>query len=127
MTRMRWGRRSQQLPRDYTKREPSPEVIERAARRRAQAKAGTGVKIVRDEAGPACPQCGRPTEVRMHQKVTARMKRQRFFYRRWFFCCNPQCSTTTIMRPEDIEWRGDLDDVTRARLAQITQQLRPRR
>jgi hypothetical protein len=51
--------------------------------------------------GIACPRCNRPTQVRKHAALGERQLRAPFYYRRWFFCTNPTCQTTMIMRDED--------------------------
>jgi hypothetical protein len=78
--------------------------------------------------GIACPRCGMTTEVREHTAVTVKMQRQPFYYRRWFYCMNTECKTTTIMRDEDrVPTKDDVapeqqDDLLDA----IMEQLRPR-
>jgi hypothetical protein len=59
--------------------------------------------------------------------ITEKMLRQAFHYARWLYCCNPMCTTTTIMRDENRVFRDDVDADTKARLADIAKQLRPRR
>jgi hypothetical protein len=65
MTRMRYDRSPHRSQRDYTKREPSDEVIRRAAARREAAKRGV-VTIVKHDDGIICPTCGKVTERRTH-------------------------------------------------------------
>ena len=52
------------------------------------------------DAGPPCPRCAQPTEVREHSEVTEQMLRQPFYYRRWHICTNPDCQTKDIKPPE---------------------------
>ena len=122
MTAMKWNRASppQWTPRDFTKHEPTPDEIRRAAERRAAAKRQAAANIApRDVSGIPCPRCNQPTEVRTHPVVTAKMKR-RPYYTKWYYCKNPNCKTTTVVRDED---RSDVQE----RLAKITEQLKVRR
>lgn len=54
--------------------------------------------------GPACPRCGKPTEIREHDCVTTKMLRQPFYYSRWYNCVNHSCKTTLIMPKEFMVW-----------------------
>jgi hypothetical protein len=51
-------------------------------------------------AGPPCPRCGQPTEVREHVEVTSRELAKAFYYSRWYKCANNRCKTTLIMPKE---------------------------
>jgi hypothetical protein len=53
-------------------------------------------KLVMGLKGDNCPRCNRVTEVWEHEKITAKMKQQAFYYSRWFRCSNPRCKTTII-------------------------------
>jgi hypothetical protein len=81
--------------------------------------------------GIPCPRCHRPTEIRTHEEVPPMMFGQTFFYRQWFYCCNPLCRTTTVMRDDDRVFCDDVDDDVDAdalwRRAAIAEQLRRRR
>jgi hypothetical protein len=80
-----------------------------------------------DRRNPLCPRCAQPTEIRTHPTITAKMLRQPFYYRQWFYCHNPMCRTTTIMRDEDrVFIEDDVDAEAQARMAMIREQLRPR-
>ena len=48
-----------------------------------------GFNII-DENGPPCPRCGRPLQVREHDRIG------RFYYFRWFYCSNKACNTSTV-------------------------------
>ena len=78
--------------------------------------------IVITENGPACPRCGRPMQVREHDRIRPKQLRQPYYFKRWFYCTNRRCKTTTVMREEFKVWNGDIGH----RLEAIEQQLRPR-
>jgi hypothetical protein len=54
--------------------------------------------------GDPCPQCCQPTQIREHAAITEKHLRQPHYYRRWFYCQNPQCRVTTVMHPRHIVW-----------------------
>ena len=47
--------------------------------------------------GDPCPDCGHAMQIREHRQITAKLKGQAFYYRRWFLCTNINCKTTTVM------------------------------
>jgi hypothetical protein len=47
-------------------------------------------------AGPPCPMCTQPTELRMHKKITDKLKAQPYYYQQWSVCRNKDCSTDLI-------------------------------
>jgi hypothetical protein len=74
------------------------------------------------EDGPPCPRCGRPMQVREHDRIRERQLRQPFYYSRWFRCMHKDCKTTIVHRDEFKVWNGEVNQ----RLEAICQQLRPR-
>jgi hypothetical protein len=78
--------------------------------------------VVIKEEGPPCPRCGRPMQIREHDRIRAKQLRQPFFYRRWFRCMHDDCRTTLVMRDEFKVWNSDQD----RRLEAVGQQLRRR-
>jgi hypothetical protein len=76
--------------------------------------------------GIACPRCGELTQVRTHDAITPRLKRQPFYFRQWYACLNPACATTTIMRDEDKVFPDLPEDEATLRLKAIMEQLQPR-
>jgi hypothetical protein len=61
---------------------------------------GRGKVVRRAKAGPPCPRCQRPTEVREHKAITPKLLAQPFYYSRWFKCLSGSCRTTLIMPDE---------------------------
>ncbi len=47
--------------------------------------------------GDFCPRCKLATQIREHIEVTAKQRRQPYYYSRWFNCTNPNCQTSLIM------------------------------
>lgn len=56
--------------------------------------------------GIPCPRCDRPTQVRVHREVTAKHRRQPYYFERWYYCMNPSCETRQIMRDEFMVLNG---------------------
>jgi hypothetical protein len=54
--------------------------------------------------GLPCPRCGRPTEIREHERVTEKELAQPFYYSRWYNCPNRSCKTKVITAPEFMVW-----------------------
>ena len=54
-------------------------------------------RVVSGVRGVACPRCRRATEVREHVRVTAELRRKTFYFRRWYYCPNPNCDTRHIV------------------------------
>jgi hypothetical protein len=71
--------------------------------------------------GPDCPRCGRPMQVREHDRIRAKQLRQPFYYSRWFYCTHKSCRTKTVMF-EEFKVNSEVE----SRLEAIRQQLRPR-
>lgn len=113
MTRMNYRRTSSRSWTPTHRHEPTPEEIAKAAAKRAQAKAGTAPKIVKESGGIPCPRCGQPTEIRTHARITPKLKRKTY-YRRWYYCVNPNCRTKGVYRDED---RSDVDEDMQRRIA----------
>jgi len=78
--------------------------------------------VVIGEAGPPCPRCGRPMQIRKHRRIGSKQLRQPYYFRLWFYCTHRRCKTTTVVREEFKVWNGDLG----RRLEAIEKQLRPR-
>jgi hypothetical protein len=54
--------------------------------------------------GPPCPRCGRPTEIREHERITEQELARPFYYRRWYNCPNNSCDTKIIHADEFKVW-----------------------
>jgi hypothetical protein len=78
--------------------------------------------VVTSDKGPACPRCGRPMQIREHDRIRPKQLRQPFYYRRWFRCMHKDCKTTLVMYEEFKVWNSP----EYQRLEAIRQQLRPR-
>jgi hypothetical protein len=50
--------------------------------------------------GPLCRQCGKPMQIREHKYISEKMKRQRYYFTRWFKCMQVECPTKEVMREE---------------------------
>jgi hypothetical protein len=44
--------------------------------------------IVLSGEGPACPRCGRPMQIREHDRIRPKQLRKAYYYRRWFYCAH---------------------------------------
>jgi hypothetical protein len=64
--------------------------------------------------GPGCPSCGRPTQIRVHDRIRPKHLRQPYFYERWFRCTYKDCKTTLYMQEKYKIW----NDNARARQLQ---------
>jgi len=78
--------------------------------------------LVLDEQGPGCPRCGRPMQIREHDRIREKQLRQAFYYSRWFCCMHKDCRTTIVHRAEFRVWNSEVNE----RLEAIHQQLGPR-
>ena len=58
------------------------------------------MSIVIPGKGPPCPRCGHSTQIREHGRIGEKELQRPFYYRRWFYCTNKDCKTTTYMREE---------------------------
>jgi hypothetical protein len=58
--------------------------------------------------GDPCPRCCQPTEIREHQKITAKHLRQPFYFRRWFNCMNSACKAQMICPERHKVWNAHL-------------------
>jgi hypothetical protein len=58
--------------------------------------------------GDPCPRCCRPTEIRQHEEITEKHRRQPFYFARWFQCVNPQCATQMICPERHKVWNPHL-------------------
>ena len=79
--------------------------------------------VVLNERGPGCPRCGRPMQIREHDRIREKQLRQPFYYSRWFRCMHKGCKTNIVHREEFKVWNTAEDD---PRLEAIREQLRPR-
>jgi hypothetical protein len=77
--------------------------------------------IVGSSGGCPCPRCGRATEIREHRYITAKELRKPYYYRRWYFCRNPNCRTSIIVLPEFRVF--NVEPETERRMTTITKQL----
>jgi hypothetical protein len=59
--------------------------------------------------GPACPRCGRPTQVRRHDRIRPKQLRQPFYYKRWFYCKHNDCRTTLYMQEAFKVWNDPFE------------------
>lgn len=66
--------------------------------------------VVINKSGPPCPRCSQATQVRAHNGLTEKQKRQPFYFERWYCCLNSDCKTTLIMPDEHKVWndQGDI-------------------
>jgi len=46
--------------------------------------------MIVSEDGPPCPRCGRPMQVREHDRIREKQLRQPFYYSRWFQQLQPR-------------------------------------
>jgi hypothetical protein len=58
--------------------------------------------------GPGCPRCGRPTQIREHDRIRPKQLRQPFYYERWFYCTHKRCKTTLYMLDAYKVWNDQL-------------------
>ena len=63
--------------------------------------------VVVTENGPACPRCGRPMQVREHDRIREKQLQQPFYYSRWFCCMHKKLQDhhRTSRRIQDLEQR----------------------
>lgn len=54
--------------------------------------------------GPPCHRCGRPTEIREHERITEKELARPFYYGRWYNCPNNSCDTKIIHADEFKVW-----------------------
>jgi hypothetical protein len=95
-----WKRRAEHKRRKAARKAArANKAMQRAKRRAAQ----RGNK----SEGDPCPRCGQPTQIREHKAITAKELRRPFYYRRWFYCTNPHCKTTTIMPERFVVWNDN--------------------
>ena len=78
--------------------------------------------MIVSEDGPPCPRCGRPMQVREHDRIREKQLRQPFYYSRWFRCMYKGCKIKIVHREEFKVWSSDVNQ----RLEAIRQQLQPR-
>jgi len=79
--------------------------------------------VVVAEQGPDCRRCGRPMQVREHDRIRPKQLRQPFYYSRWFRCMHKGCKTKIVHREEFKVWNTAEDNPL---LEAIREQLRPR-
>jgi hypothetical protein len=76
------------------------------------------------EKGPPCPRCHRLMQIRVHTCITDKMvKRQPYYYSRWYYCLNNKCRTKQVMPDEFRVFNESADTPVNKRLALIKQQL----
>ena len=76
---------------------------------------------VTSQSGPACPRCGKPSQVREHREITEKELRRPFYYLRWFYCRNTRCQTTMFSFAKDIVWNSTPEQQRERRLAERKQ------
>jgi hypothetical protein len=69
----------------------------------AMSKKSKNVKIVSLD-GPPYPRCGGPTEIREHERITAKELAKQYYYRQWYNCPNDNCDTKIIHADEFKVW-----------------------
>jgi hypothetical protein len=77
--------------------------------------------VVTGDKGPGCPRCGRPMQVREHDRIRARQSRAPYYYGRWFYCTHKNCRTKTVMFEKFKVFNSDV----KRRLDAIRKQLQP--
>jgi hypothetical protein len=50
--------------------------------------------------GPPCPRCGRPMQIREHERITKKHLRQPYYFSRWFRCMHRDCATKLVIIEE---------------------------
>lgn len=101
MARMNWRRQQLDNKGDRFGRVDVREEHERLRLDRSATNYLRRVEAAGSQYGVPCPRCGRATQIRAHDKITEKLLRQPYYYRRWFYCANQNCRTTLIMREED--------------------------
>jgi hypothetical protein len=56
-------------------------------------------RVIHGEGVP-CPRCGRSTQIREHAAITEWHLSQPYYFQRWFYCRNPNCSVTVHVLDE---------------------------
>lgn len=74
--------------------------------------------------GIPCPRCNKPTEVYEHKAITDKLRRQPFYYSRWFYCRNSSCQTKVIVREEFVVWNNNESAQQLLRRRAVQNQLR---
>jgi hypothetical protein len=82
--------------------------------------------VIMTAKGPACPRCGRPMQIREHDRIRAKQLRQPFYYSRWFRCMHKGCKTKIVHREEFKVWNDGQEGELARRLEAILEQLKPR-
>jgi predicted amidophosphoribosyltransferase len=75
--------------------------------------------VVLDEEGPGCPRCGRPMQVREHDRIRAKQLHQPYYFQRWYYCTYANCRTTIVTAEEFKVWNQNPKAETMRRLEQI--------
>jgi hypothetical protein len=72
----------------------------RKARRAGGQRRRQSNRVVLPGAGPACPRCGRPMQIREHRDITAELLRKPYYFSRWYRCMHRDCKTTLVTPDE---------------------------
>jgi hypothetical protein len=60
--------------------------------------------------GDPCPKCCQPTQIREHDAITEKHRRQPFYFTRWFYCVNPACKTSMVMVERYKVWNAHVKE-----------------
>jgi hypothetical protein len=82
--------------------------------------------VIASNNGPLCPRCGRPMQVREHDRIRPKQQRQEYYYSQWFYCRHRNCRTKQVMWDEFKVWNDSAEGQQACRLQAIRDQLRPR-
>jgi hypothetical protein len=82
--------------------------------------------VMVSENGPPCPRCGRPMQIREHDRIRAKQLRQPYYFQRWYCCTYGNCTTTFVMAEKFKVWNQNPKAETMRRLQQIREQLKVR-
>jgi hypothetical protein len=53
--------------------------------------------VIKELDGTTCSRCGHEAQTRQHTHLSEKVLKQRFYYRVWYNCPNPNCKTTIFM------------------------------
>lgn len=65
------------------------------------------LKRIINSGGIPCHRCGKETQIREHARITPKLLKQPFYYRKWYYCTNTDCRTNVIVRDEDRVWNNN--------------------
>lgn len=94
-----------------------------------------GATIIVSYDGPLCRRCGEPMDIREHEVIGERERRQPFYFSRWYCCTTDVCPTGMVMPRAYKVWNDNeaarrlrgTDRETARRLEAIKHQLSPTR